>query len=78
MREINPAIPSGSSESTRRIVEALVGDTEREILGICHGHLIHFIGVRVVLDLVVFHTGSEAVDILEIRLNIGLPLTLGP
>jgi hypothetical protein len=78
MGEINPAIPSSGSEGTGRVVEALVCDTESEILGIYQGRLIHLVIIRVVLDLVVFHTGSKTVDVLEIGLYVGLPLSLGP
>ena len=78
VREIDPAIEACGSESTGRIVEALVRNTKSHILGIDHGHLIELVLLRIVLDIIVLYTVTEAIDVLEIGLDVGLPLPLGP
>jgi hypothetical protein len=76
--EINPAIPARSSQSTGGIVEALEGIAECNRFSIRHGDLIHFIRIGIVLDLVIFHTRAEAIDVFQIRLHVGFPLTFKP
>jgi hypothetical protein len=76
--EINPAIPARSSQSAGGIVEALEGIAEGESFCIGHGDMIHFIRIGVVLDLVIFHTRTEAIDVFQIRFDVGFPLAFEP
>ena len=76
--EINPAIPARSSQSAGGVIEALERITESESFCIGHGDLIHFIRIGVVLDLIIFHTCADTIDVFQIRLDIGFPLSLEP
>ena len=55
-----------------------MGYTECHVLGVDHGCLIELVLLGIVLDLVVLHAVAETVDVLEVGLDVGLPLALGP
>jgi hypothetical protein len=78
VREIDPAIESCGSQSTGRIVEALIRYTERHVLSIHERSIVEFVLLRIVLDVVVLHTVAETIDVFEIGLDVGLPLSLRP
>jgi len=78
VREINEPIPASGPQSAGRIIEALVGETHREIGSIFQRCIAYFIGLRIVLDGIILHTRTETIQILQIRFHISLPESLGP
>ena len=78
MKQGIKAIPAGSPQRTRGVLES--GKVEwHDLIGSIHQrHLVHFICRRIVLDGITLDATAEAANALQIGFHIRAPLSLGP